>query len=146
MTFDADIRCLTIVGCVPAGGRLGHDITGRAYVAMPGLAQSAWRTLSRDGRERTLTTVRQALESVDQRLTDMLDCARQTSRPSELSRRCQAACTALQLCRAGIANLKATYAADMSAQAGLDLTAAQAASVSDKAHELQQVLADHARA
>lgn len=141
MTFDHDIRTLTIVGCVPAGGRLGHDITGRAYVAVPGLAQTAWRTLCGDGRDRTLATVRLALESVDQRLSDMLDSAPHTNRPVDMARRVLAACTALQLCRAGIGNLKATYAADMSAQAGLDLLSAQATGVAEKAGELQALLA-----
>ena len=132
MTFDTDVRCLTIAGSVPAGGRLGHDITGEAYVAGAGVLQTAWRTVSGDGRCRTVVTIRRALESVGQRLHDMTDC----QHSPDLARRCSTLLRAVRLCERGIGNLRATYASDASTQAALDLAGQHAADVAGKAEAL----------
>ena len=148
MTLDGELHKLTMVGSVPRGGRLGHDLQGNLFVAREGLLTAAWRLVRREGRDKTLTTIRSVLMSAEERLVDMANSRFVTTsncdtETQELLRRVQMLHTALQHCACGIANLKVTYVTDASAQAGLDLVAQKAEGVIAKAKNLLDVLCQY---
>lgn len=139
MTFDRDLRDLAIIGSVPPGKRLNH-FDGQLYVDADSFLSPALRSLRREGRDRTINTILNALLAAEERLSDMTNNRLLIQPPeagrSDLCRRIESLASALQHCSIGITNLKATYAGDASAVAGLNLASQKADAIISKAGNL----------
>ena len=126
MTLDSDLENLFIVGSVGPGRRLRHS-NGKLCVDEHGVLSGTIRRLMCEGRERTIFSIRQLLQSAGERVALMgesrlLDAKGSTSEHVRMHQRLTMLDRALRHCSRGIDGLKATYAADASAQAALDLT------------------------
>jgi len=144
MTLDDDLHQLTVVGSLPAGGKLGHNLDGKLFVSKPGFLGLAWRLLRGEGRDRTCETVQKVLTAAEERLLDLSHNRflgeRDSPESYNLTSRVRMLTNALQLAKGGIINLKITYAADLSAQASLDLLLQKCSGILDRANSLSNLL------
>ena len=133
------LQKLVIIGSVPAGKRLCH-VDGKLFVDTDTFLSPVLRLIRREGRDRTIMSIRDVLGASDERLNDMMK-SRNLDRETcpdlcDLSRRADMLHRALRQCSMGIVNLKITYAADASAKASLELIEQNAVAILQKAQDL----------
>lgn len=126
MTFDSDLENLFIVGSVAPGRRLCHN-NGKLCIDEYGMLSGPVRRMRSEGRDRTIVSIRHLLQSASERVAMMSDSrllshTQNTPEESAFKQRLCMLKRGLQQCLRGLDGLKATYAADASVQAALDLT------------------------
>lgn len=138
--MEEEMHRLVIIGCIPRGGRLGHDTCGGLYVVMPGLWTSAWRSVRGEGRDRTLATIRAVLNAANERIMDYSHSRyvsdSESHEAKDFWRKVQLLGGAMRQCLQGIQNLKVTYVTDASVQAGLDLLIQKGENIRARADEM----------
>lgn len=136
MTLDEDLHNLAIIGGITIGKKLYHS-DGRLYIDDATPWKGIERLVRREGRDRTIASVKRALQSAEERMEDLTagrpeSCALRTRRLGMLR-------NALDGIPVGLDNLKFTYVSDTSVQAALDLLRRQAVSITQR---LDQVVGE----
>lgn len=142
MTLDADLHNLVIIGRISTGNKLYHS-DGLLYIDNVTPWNGVSRFLRREGRDRTIVSVKRALQSVEERIEDLTSSAEPLCHGCPRARRLTMILDALGELPNGIDNLKFTYVSDASVQAALDLIRRAGLCLTQR---LAAVLEDAARA
>lgn len=120
MTLDADLHNLVIIGRISTGNKLYHS-DGQLFIDNVTPWNGVSRFLRREGRDRTISSVKRALHSVEERIEDLTSSSEPVAHDALRYRRLTMILEALGDLPGGIDNLKFTYVSDASVQAALDL-------------------------
>lgn len=137
MTLDEDLHNLVIIGSITTGKKLYH-CDGKLYIDDVAPWAGFTRLVMREGRDRSITSLKRALQSAEERVEDLTLITQVHSHnvDSICTRRLRMIHDALAGVPAGIDNLKATYVSDTSVQAALDLLRRQARALIERLNVL----------
>lgn len=135
MTLDEDLHNLVIIGGITIGKKLYHS-DGRLFIDDVTPWNGLARLVRREGRDRTIASVKRALQSAEERIEDLTAGGESTDACALRTRRLGMIHNALENIPVGLDNLKFTYVSDTSVQAALDLLRRQAFSIIRRLDEL----------
>ena len=132
MTLDEDLHNLVIIGGITTGKKLYHH-DGKLYIDDVAPWAGLTRLVMREGRDRTIVSLKKALQSAEERIEDLTFAPKG---PTSQTRRLGMIHDALGNVPSGIDNLKATYVSDTSVQAALILLRRQALALIERLNVL----------